>query len=388
MLKRTGFLLTFWLGWFGSSAVFGLPSRPVEKISPNLNTPVRVLLDRPTSALTVHSPHLALYLSTGNSIWKRFGKELRIEVIQRAGQAEFKIHNRRIPEKFFYLRGGALASDQVLYRGRKYRGALRFSIRGNSTWVTNVLPLEDYLQGMLASEMSPNWEKEALRAQAVAARSYALYMMRHPKDPLFDMEDGIQDQVYGGVLAEDPRVNQAVQDTTGTYLGIQNDPVKAYFHSRCGGITETAQSVWRYQATAHRYRVHCPYCQKNKFQWQASVGLPEFFKALRLSVSPSIPFRLLPQVSPSGRIASLTIEAGTENKTISSDQFRSLLGYTRIKSAFFDWRVGKESIHFEGTGSGHGVGMCQWGARGFAREGKTYREILAYYYPGVLLYNP
>ena len=371
----------------GCGVIHGLPSRTGDSIAPNLNTPIRVLLDRPTGEMRLESAHFSLYVSTGNSVWKRYDKNLRVEIWRRGDQAQFRVNHKTIPEASMYVRGGSLASDRILYNGRKYRGALRFTLRKGRVWVTNVLPLEDYLEGMLASEMSPSWEKEALKAQAVAARSYALYMMRHPKDPLFDLENGIQDQVYGGVSTEDARVSQAVRETAGHYLGLENQPVKAYFHSRCGGLTETAQSVWKYQAQAHRYRVHCPYCQKNKYTWQASVNLPDFFRALGLDISPATPFRLLPQVSPSGRVASLQIEAGTSKKTVSSDEFRALLGYTRIKSAFFDWRVARDMIHFEGTGAGHGVGMCQWGARGLAREGKSFKEILTYFYPGVLLYN-
>lgn len=380
MTTRPYWLLVF-LVWCGVS--FGLPSRPAETIAPNLNTPIRVLLERRAGPATLQSPHFSLYFSTGNAVWKRFSKEMKIDRVKQG----FRVNRKVIAEKSFYVRGGALATDRVLYNGRKYRGALRFTLRGEVVYVTNILALEDYLEGMLASEMSPSWEMEALKAQAVAARSYALYMMRHPKDPLFDLEDGIQDQVYGGVAMETARVTKAVRETAGTYLGLQEEPVKAYFHSRCGGLTETAQSVWKYNAQAHRHRVHCPYCQKNKFTWQASLSFAEFFKALNLSSSPSVPFRILPQVSPSGRVALIKIEAGSESKIVSSDEFRSLLGYTRIKSAFFDWKVGKEMIHFEGTGAGHGVGMCQWGARGFAREGKSHRDILTYYYPGVLLYK-
>jgi len=381
--KRSIFILLS----FVCGAVPGLPTRAPEAIAPNLNTPIRVLLDRPRDVIPLESPHLALYVSTGNAVWKRYGKKIRVEIKRVGTEPKFSVNGHVLRERSMYIRGGGLPTDRIDYAGRKYRGALRFTLRGKSAYVTNILPLEDYLEGMLASEMSPSWEKEALRAQAVAARSYALYMMRHPKDPLFDLENGIQDQVYGGVAAEDPRVTQAVKDTAGQYLGLASDPIKAYFHSRCGGVTETAQTVWNYSAKSHRYRVHCPYCQKNRYTWQASLNLPDFFQALGFDVSPTIPFRLLPQVSPSGRIASLRIEAGGKNRTISSDEFRSLLGYTKIKSAFFDWKVGKEMIHFEGTGAGHGVGMCQWGTRGLAREGKSYKEILAYYYPGSLLYN-
>jgi stage II sporulation protein D len=134
--------------------------------------------------------------------------------------------------------------------------------------------------------------------------------------------------------------------------------------------------------------VRCPFCQKNPFLWKASFGIRELLRLVKLPVSANEPVRISTlERTPSGRIAMLRLEAGDQERRITSDQFRSLLGYTRIKSALFDWRVSDNEIEFEGRGAGHGVGMCQWGARYLARQGRSYAQILGYYYPGLQLYG-
>lgn len=358
-----------------------------DRIIPNLNTPIRVLLDKETSHGAVRSNHAQLYVSEADGRWTKTGPLLKLHVEMVKGKPALFQDERALKGKTLYVRGGPLASDILEYKGKKYRGALRISLKKNRFNVTNVLPLEDYLEGMLASEMSPSWDIEALKAQAVAARSYALYMMRHPKDASYDLESGTQDQVYGGVEKESAKVRSAVRETAQMYLGIDGEPVKAFFHSRCGGSTETAQTVWRYPNAAHKSRVPCPYCQKKRATWQAIIPKESFFRNLRMPYEKGEPIRIFPSVTPTGRIAELSVQTTSGQRRVSSDEFRSLLGYTTIKSAFFDWKIGKDDIYFEGKGNGHGVGMCQWGAKQFATEGKSFKQILVHFYPDALLYE-
>lgn len=309
----------------------------------------------------------------------------RLHVEYQNGHPFLMINDALWTDTSAYFRGGVSATSAIVFNGKQYRGAIRVTTKNGKLIVTNILPLETYLVGMLASEMSPSWEPEVLKAQAVAARSYSLYMMAHPKDGLYDLESGIQDQVYGGVSAEDPRVTEAIRATTGHYLSFRNEPIKAFFHSRCGGMTETAQTVWQLPSKAHGTRVTCPYCRKRRFSWSASVELPEFFRLIGVNWNAGSPFHLLPDVSPSGRVHRLRVMTTSALKTLTSDELRQKLGYTRLKSAFFDWSVGTDSIHFSGKGAGHGVGMCQWGARGLAQFGKKFTQILGHFYPDALL---
>ncbi|NBT59044.1 SpoIID/LytB domain-containing protein, partial [bacterium] len=148
---------------------------------------------------------------------------------------------------------------------RTDRGALKWTRNGQMFSVVNYLGLDDYLLGTLGSEMSPSWEIEALKAQAVASRTYALYMIKHPKHSDYDLERSTQDQVYGGVEAEHPRVREAIQATSGEVLSFKDQPIKAFFHSRCGGSTETPGFVWNHHQGYPQKKVACPYCLKNPF---------------------------------------------------------------------------------------------------------------------------
>ena len=187
------------------------------------------------------------------------------------------INGKPESDSTIYFRGGPHPSDTILYKTERFRGALKFTLSKSQLMVTNVLPLEDYLVGSLASEMSASWELEALKAQAVASRTYALYMIAHPKSSTYDLEKSIQDQVYTGVDAESQRVRIAVRETRGEYLGMQGKPVKTFYHSRCGGTTETARSVWSNTARDSKFRVTCPFCQKKPFIWKASIRIKELF---------------------------------------------------------------------------------------------------------------
>jgi stage II sporulation protein D len=211
----------------------------------------------------------------------------------------------------------------------------------------------------------------------VASRTYALYRLKNPRHRFYDLEKGILDQVYSGVEAESVRVKNAVRETAGQFLSRAGHPIKAYYHSRCGGSTETSDSVWKQRFGPGQKIVDCPYCRRNPYHWKASFDLSDLSRALKLPV-----FQILSiQKTPSGRIAELTVGEPGKEKKITSDEFRSLLGYTRLKSALFEWRIERQDVRFEGIGAGHGVGMCQWGARYLAQQGLNYRQILKYYYP-------
>lgn len=359
-----------------------------ESVKSNFSTVIRVLIERDAKASRVKSFFNSLFLKTdGQHSWKTFPKEIALSMRQSKTRPLISINSKDLEEKPFLVRGGPHHTDKVQYRTDFFRGALKITPNPSGYSVTNILPLDDYLAGTLAAEMNGSWEMEALKAQAVASRTYALYMVKHPKNTLFDLDSSTQDQVYQGVERESKRVSQALKETEGLYLSVKGtEPIKAYYHSRCGGITETAGAVWKYQGHPFKQRVPCPYCQKFPFSWTTVVTAEELFKSLHL------PFQTITALSnlsadktPAGRVSALKFALNGTEKKVTSDELRSLLGYTRIKSANFDWKIDGDEIHFNGVGSGHGVGMCQWGARYLAKQGKNFRQILAHYYPGIEL---
>jgi len=348
------------------------------------NTPVRVLLDRAIPKGKVQSVlYSTFYRGKPERGWITGPREVFIDWKAEA-RPSIRLNNQTLGDSFVYIRGGKSPSDKISFQGKLYRGALKWSRKKNSFTVVNYVSLDDYLLGTLGSEMSALWEMEALKAQAVASRTYALYMLQHPRHSDFDLDHTTQDQVYGGVLSEHPRVQEAVESTAGQILTFQEKPIKSFFHSRCGGSTETPAFVWNHSKGYPQRKVPCAFCLKNPFSWEAEVSAEELLSWTGLTSALNI--RLEPgRRGESGRLASLHVHSGNQRATIDTDSLRSHLGYTRLKSAKFDWRHEKDRVRFEGVGNGHGVGMCQWGARFLAQQGKNYRQILAHYYPGTSL---
>lgn len=348
------------------------------------NTAIRVLLDRAIPKGKVHSLLLSSYYRGNPSRgWIRSGKELDIS-LGYSPAFPIQVNSQPVNESFVFVRGGQSPSDKLRLQDGVFRGALKWTRKENSFSVVNYLGVEDYLLGTLGEEMSPSWEIEALKAQAVASRTYALYMINNPKHEDYDVERTTQDQVYGGVDAEDPRVQSAVRATQGEVLTFNQSPIKAFFHSRCGGSTETPRFVWNHGGVFPQQKVSCPYCIRFPFAWQTIVKAEELLRWTGLSLK--TPFRIESgDRGSSGRLASLKLVSGNQRAVLGTDLLRSHVGYTKLKSTKFNWRQEGDEVSFHGVGNGHGVGMCQWGARYLAQQGKTYKEILAHYYPGALI---
>lgn len=371
---------------FGLWILLGLSSKHCEGVSTvsDDNTAMRVLLDKAIPRGQVHSLlYSTFYRTVPERGWVTGQKHLKVEPsFSKKGQ--ILVNGIALKEGFVFVRGGKSPSDKLQFHGQVFRGALEWIKKENGFSVINHLTLTDYLLGTLGSEMSASWEMEALKAQAVASRTYAHYMRRHPKSTLYDLESSTQDQVYGGVQAENKRVLEAIQGTRNEVLFFNNEPIKAFFHSRCGGSTESAAFVWSQREGFPQKQVSCPFCIENPFKWETQIKAYELLKWTGLE--PHGNFKIEPgDRGPSGRLVSLNLIAGTQKASIRADLLRSRLGYTKLKSSRFLWHQEGDQINFQGVGNGHGVGMCQWGARYLAKQGKSYREILAHYYPGAVL---
>jgi stage II sporulation protein D len=349
----------------------------------DVSIPVRVLLARGTHAVRIQALSGELWISAPNfSRWKSVGRTAEISWI----------HNK--PPFYFLINGEVWKFPRILLRGSRpgllrhgtglYRGSLEVIQDRKEFFVVNRISLEPYLVSVLGSEMNPTWELEALKAQAVAARSYAFYRVAHARSPYYDLESSVSDQVYEGAEHESLQTRKAIEQTAGESLRQGKEPYQAYFHSRCGGMTEPAENVWRKGAPQKSSRVPCPFCREHPSPWTATFSSAEILTALHQD--PRANLRLASaEKSPSGRVLSLKLGSLGHEKLVTSDQLRSLLGYSRLKSSYFSWKTSSGSVAFSGVGRGHGVGMCQWGARYLAQQGKSYREILQHYYPGIAL---
>jgi stage II sporulation protein D len=277
---------------------------------------------------------------------------------------------------------------------RRYRGVLEISVAGSRLRLHNKLSMEEYLAGVLGAEVPASaFPLAALEAQAVAARTYAMYALRRDEERgralVFTADEAFQ--VYAGVDKEHPRALQAIRETVGEVLTFQGAIFRSYFHSTCGGRTVDAWRVFDEPVLRPFGGVECARCGGARFaSWQASFSPAQIEAALASwAATKGIHLGGISEVEvsekePDGRARYLRIRHGGGSFEVHAPRFRGLLaasGLKDLRSTAF--QVSKEggSFVFKGRGWGHGVGLCQEGA---ARMGATesYRSILSYYYPG------
>lgn len=242
------------------------------------------------------------------------------------------------------------------------------------------LRLEDYVAGVVSGEVPASFPPEALKAQAVAARSYAL--TRKIDAQVAGRGHDIASGVVAQVWTERPSAaaRAAAEATAGEVLVAGRDPVEAYFHASCGGHTEAGLPALG-RDLPYLVAVECGRCERSPgVRWRFEATARELAGAAGLR-GKATAARVVGR-SASGRAERVEIRAGGRAATVPAAELRRRLGWSRLPSLAFEVRPAGAAFAFEGRGRGHGAGLCQWGAAGLAREGMGYREILARYYPG------
>jgi stage II sporulation protein D len=265
--------------------------------------------------------------------------------------------------------------------GHRYGGALELhrDARG-ALLLVNRLSLETYLAGVLAGEVPSSWPEEALKAQAVASRTYALYQKVHqPRGAWHDVESTVASQVYKGLGKGDPRIRQAVEATRGEVLVFKRGLAHAFFHSCCAGRTESSREVWTggepyLGGVACGFDDDCP-----QRRWSTRVPLAVVGKKLGVRGVRQVE---VTATAPSGRVRTVRLAGSSGWRKVAGARFRDALGYKAVPGRRFALRRDGDDLVITGEGAGHGVGLCQWGARGMAVAGRAYRDILGHYYPG------
>lgn len=278
----------------------------------------------------------------------------------------------------------AILGEVLEIDGTPYRGGIEVHRKGNGVLsVINVLDLEDYLKGVMKVEISPRWPLEAMKAQAVVARSYALYQILQNPNSLFHLKATTASQVYRGINGEDPRSTFAVRATEGVVLTYRGEVIPAFYHACSGGFTEDASEVWGGEFP-YLVGVVDEYCSDSPYStWEVSLEVPKIRKALLQEGYQVGDITALEPIerSRSGRIKRLGIRHSLGLLELEGKKFRQILGYDIIKSTNFSATVSGNMVKFQGKGWGHGVGLCQWGAKGMAERAYSFEEILKYYYP-------
>ncbi len=268
--------------------------------------------------------------------------------------------------------------------GRWYRGEIELRAVGSRLTVINRVPLEQYLYGVIPAEMNPRWPLEALKAQAVAARTYALAKRGQFGARGFDVKPTTENQVYRGAGVETHSSNAAVDQTLGQVLTQNGRVIAAYFHASSGGFTETSAAVWGEQRA---YLQALPdYDQQSpRYLWQKNVPLASVRSGLAkegVRIGDPLRFEVLER-SYSGRVRRVKVVGTQGEKVVSGDVVRRSAGlYSTLFNVVGYGGSGRPAAFaFAGRGHGHGLGLSQWGAKALGERGYNYQQILAYYYP-------
>jgi len=320
-----------------------------------------------------------IYSLNSDNIIKE-GKNLKVEV--RIGKNGLELGAEKLDLEGICIE--TVSNAAILINKRKFRGVMDIIIKSDKTLLlVNHVDIEEYLCGVLYHEVSHLWPIEALKAQAIASRTFALYQHEVNKDKEYDLTNTTYSQVYGGATSEKYRTNKAVIKTYGEVMTYDGKLFPAYFHACCGGSTEDADKLWKTNLPVLKGGL-CPYCTHSPhFNWSRKVSIWLVRKKLMengykcgkiTSFEPSA-------YDVSGRVTDIIIKTTQGNLTIPSNKLRIMISPTLIKSTNFTVKLDKEFLYFEGKGWGHGVGLCQWGAYGMAKEGFKAEEILDFYYP-------
>ncbi len=274
--------------------------------------------------------------------------------------------------------------EDVVINGRTFRGEIKF-IRNKAGRLSaiNYVELEDYIRGILYHEVSHYWPMEALKAQAIVCRTYAVYQMQNSKTRDFDVTSDIYSQVYGGKTSERYRTSNAVLATSGKILTYRGKVFPAYFHSTCGGHTEDASVLWKIDIAPLK-GVPCDFCAESPhFNWHYVLTREEIRDKLTKGGFDikDIKDITIDDRDSSGRVTDLKITSDKKELKVSAKDFRNIVGPNIIRSTNFAISLVHNDAVFEGLGWGHGVGLCQWGAYFMAKRGDSAAEILEYYYP-------
>ncbi len=263
---------------------------------------------------------------------------------------------------------------------------LRLPDRPGRLALVNEVLLESYLYGLINKESLSRWPLEEKMAQAVAARTYALHKkIDHPKD-LCDLDSTVLDQMYGGYDAEDKEARRAVNATRGEVLTYKSRVAKTYYHANSGGRTARAADVWG-ESQPYLPSVKDPYSVDTpSYSWMHSLKKRELGRLLDVPAGKRESFTFdIVQRDVSGRVKKVRLRYGDHEEFLSGEEMRKKIGYTELKSTLFSFSIRRGLVTFTGRGSGHGVGMSQWGAAAMAKKGRGYREILEFYYPNTRL---
>ncbi|MGD1922498.1 MAG: SpoIID/LytB domain-containing protein [Pleurocapsa sp.] len=262
---------------------------------------------------------------------------------------------------------------------RWYRGKTRLIREHNTITAINHVDLEDYLYSVVGAEAVSTWPIEALKAQAVAARSYALYKRNSQANNIYDVDTTVGTQVYKGLDTEYTTTHEAVNSTLGQIMTYNNEVILAAFHSSSGGHTENVEDIWT--SPLPYLRAVVDYDHKAPvFEWQQIFPVSRI-KTLVAGVG-NIRGLQPVKMTPRGRVITMKVTGDRGSANLSGKEIRKALD---LRSTLFRMSTDGNNERVSGRGFGHGLGLSQWGAYYLAQQGVDYHRILAHYYQNASL---
>lgn len=386
------------------------------------DTTIRVLLSTKQTAVQVGAPGVLLFSDRVGNLLTRASQSGASQSgawrVERDGRRVRAVRGSGAPspwaEGMLVVQSGDAGLLSV--GGKPYRGSIAVYASDSGLSVVNVVRIDDYLRGVVPLEIGTRalGDSAAVQAQAITARSYA-YIHLSPSGRFYDVTGGTLDQVYGGVAAETDVGSQAVESTQTLVLKYAGRIVNAPYSSTCGGETAAASEIWRSEDEPYLRHVsdQIPgtgryYCDiAPRFRWTRTLEATQLNAALAqyLANYVSVPDRragvaqsiVVGSRTTSGRVGTLVVTTDRGRFTLRGNDIRYVMrapGGEILNSTYFsvlatpgvDGAIAKLTL--TGTGYGHGVGMCQWGAIGRARAGQDFRTILRTYYPGTTVGPP
>ncbi len=336
----------------------------------------------------------------------------------------------------FFTYNSDSQKNYVNIDGKPYRGSVGFYvIEGNRLLSINKADVEDYLKGVVPSEMPASWHLEALKVQAIAARSYAISYIDSSYRSPYDVVDNQNSQVHSGISGERESTNRAVEETRGQLIYYNNSVISAFYHSTSGGSTDNSENVWRY-ALPYIRGVDDPYSNISPYtDWNITLTEQELIDSLNESGYNvrNIYDIYVKSISEFNRVLELSILTDVGEIILEKEETRTVIGYSKLRSTWYTFEgnnqtqvltadglkssslggmtvmrakqsntilykssseiltsTGRYSIPTSadaylvvGKGFGHSLGMSQYGARGMAEAGFSYIDIIKHYYTGV-----
>ena len=267
------------------------------------------------------------------------------------------------------------------YSGISWSGGAEVQPHGRHLILIGVIDLEAYVAGVVAAELLPGWPIESLKAMAVAARSYTQWRMGRSKSAPFHLTADVSSQVFRGLARIPEPVLRATKATKGKILRYQSKPIAAYYHACAAGRTASASEVWG-RGQPYLKSVISPDLACNRINWRSAMHVNEAGKKLGVG---SLSRIKIASFTESNRVEEVEVVGASGRRILSGQDLRKKLGWSVLRSTDFSTSIQGRQLVFVGHGSGHGVGMSQWGARGLAQRGERYQTILQHFYPGTEL---